>query len=252
MIKALYFLFVLSGAAGLIYESIWTRYLGLFVGHSAYAQIIVLVIFLGGMSLGAYLISRWSERLQRTPVRLRGGRVRRRLHRALLSRHLPAVTGWAYQPVYPCAGRLLVLAVAKWVIAGSLILPQSMLLGMTFPLMSAGVLRLRSRRPGRTLSMLYFSNSLGAAVGCWWRGSTWSSWRDCREHCCLRPCSTSWWRPLRLASSWRLAAPGPAKRERTRQLAASDVARLQGTRQTSRSSACCCYRAGYGGRLLPL
>jgi len=53
MIKALYFLFVLSGAAGLIYESIWTRYLGLFVGHGAYAQIIVLVIFLGGMSLGA-------------------------------------------------------------------------------------------------------------------------------------------------------------------------------------------------------
>ena len=53
MIKALYFLFVLSGAAGLIYESIWTRYLGLFVGHDAYAQIIVLVIFLGGMSLGA-------------------------------------------------------------------------------------------------------------------------------------------------------------------------------------------------------
>ena len=30
--------FVLSGAAGLVYESIWTRYLGLFVGHSAYAQ----------------------------------------------------------------------------------------------------------------------------------------------------------------------------------------------------------------------
>ena len=63
MIKALYFLFVLSGAAGLIYESIWTRYLGLFVGHGAYAQIIVLVIFLGGMSLGAVLISRRSERL---------------------------------------------------------------------------------------------------------------------------------------------------------------------------------------------
>ena len=39
-------LFVLSGAAGLIYESIWSRYLGLFVGHSAYAQVIVLVIFL--------------------------------------------------------------------------------------------------------------------------------------------------------------------------------------------------------------
>ena len=53
MIRALYLLFVLSGAAGLIYESIWTRYLGLFVGHGAYAQIIVLAIFLGGMSVGA-------------------------------------------------------------------------------------------------------------------------------------------------------------------------------------------------------
>jgi spermidine synthase len=57
------------------------------------------------------------------------------------------------------------LTVAKWSIAGLLILPQSVLLGMTFPLMSAGVLRLRSRKPGRTLSLLYCSNSLGAAVG---------------------------------------------------------------------------------------
>src|SRR5512146_2818262 len=55
--------FVVSGAAGLIYESIWTRYLGLFVGHSAYAQVIVLVIFLGGMSLGAIVVGERSARL---------------------------------------------------------------------------------------------------------------------------------------------------------------------------------------------
>ena len=53
MTRLLALIFVLSGAAGLIYESIWSRYLGLFVGHSAYAQVIVLVIFLGGMSAGA-------------------------------------------------------------------------------------------------------------------------------------------------------------------------------------------------------
>ena len=58
MIRLLCFLFVLSGAAGLVYESIWTRYLGLFVGHDAYAQIVVLVIFLGGMSLGAMAVGR--------------------------------------------------------------------------------------------------------------------------------------------------------------------------------------------------
>ena len=55
--------FVLSGAAGLIYESIWSRYLGLLVGHSAYAQVIVLVIFLGGMSAGATIAARRSSRV---------------------------------------------------------------------------------------------------------------------------------------------------------------------------------------------
>src|SRR5512146_325022 len=57
--------FVLSGAAGLIYESIWARYLGLFVGHSAYAQILVLAVFLGGMALGAALVGRRAESIQR-------------------------------------------------------------------------------------------------------------------------------------------------------------------------------------------
>src|SRR5258706_5902467 len=62
-------LFFLSGAAGLIYESIWTRYLGLLVGHTAYAQVIVLVIFMGGMAAGALAVGRRSERLRR-PLRL--------------------------------------------------------------------------------------------------------------------------------------------------------------------------------------
>src|SRR5205814_7279134 len=64
MIALLTLVFVVSGAAGLIYESIWSRYLSLLVGHSAYAQIIVLVIFLGGMSLGALVVGQRSERLR--------------------------------------------------------------------------------------------------------------------------------------------------------------------------------------------
>src|SRR5258705_12247089 len=63
MLLLLCVVFVLSGAAGLVYESIWTRYLGLFVGHSAYAQVIVLVIYLGGMSLGAFAVARRAERV---------------------------------------------------------------------------------------------------------------------------------------------------------------------------------------------
>src|SRR3954468_15025512 len=65
---ALALLFILSGAAGLIYESVWGRYISLLVGHSAYAQVIVLVIFLGGMAIGSLVVGRWSERIQ-SPLR---------------------------------------------------------------------------------------------------------------------------------------------------------------------------------------
>jgi spermidine synthase len=53
----------------------------------------------------------------------------------------------------------------KWLLAAALILPQSVLLGMTFPLMTNGVLAHMPQRPGYVLAMLYFTNSLGAAAG---------------------------------------------------------------------------------------
>src|SRR6187401_1348413 len=101
MIALLYAVFILSGAAGLIYESIWTRYLGLFVGHDAYAQIIVLVIFLGGMSVGAIAISRWSERLKQplygyVVIEFAVGIIGLFFHEIF-----QGVTGWAYLSVYP-------------------------------------------------------------------------------------------------------------------------------------------------------
>src|SRR6267143_6127055 len=58
----LFALFAASGFAGLIYESIWTHYLQLFLGHAAYAQTLVLAIFMGGMALGSWLASRWSRK----------------------------------------------------------------------------------------------------------------------------------------------------------------------------------------------
>ena len=60
---AFYLLFVASGFAGLIYESIWTHYLKLFLGHAAYAQSLVLAVFMGGMAIGAALCARRSARI---------------------------------------------------------------------------------------------------------------------------------------------------------------------------------------------
>src|SRR5512133_2759921 len=55
-------LFAISGFSGLIYESIWTHYLKLFLGHAAYAQTLVLAIFMGGMAFGSWMCSRYSVR----------------------------------------------------------------------------------------------------------------------------------------------------------------------------------------------
>src|SRR5258707_11587089 len=56
-----FLLFTVSGFAGLIYESIWSHYLKLFLGHAAYAQTLVLALFMGGMAIGSWLCSRWSQ-----------------------------------------------------------------------------------------------------------------------------------------------------------------------------------------------
>ena len=164
--------FILSGAAGLIYESIWSRYLGLFVGHSAYAQVIVLVIFLGGMSVGATVAGRRSETTARplvwyAVIELAVGLIGLAFHDLF-----GWVSGLAYDTIFPAlAGGPLLVAV-KWTLAALLILPQSVLLGATFPLMSAGLIRRLARghadpaaASGRVLGVLYFANSLGAAGG---------------------------------------------------------------------------------------
>ncbi|HET6279211.1 MAG TPA: spermidine synthase, partial [Candidatus Polarisedimenticolia bacterium] len=75
------------------------------------------------------------------------------------------VTGWAYDSLFPALGSGFAVGAAKWGLAGLLILPQSILLGATFPLMSAGIIRRAPERPGSVLSILYFTNSLGAAAG---------------------------------------------------------------------------------------
>jgi predicted membrane-bound spermidine synthase len=166
MVPLLLFVFMLSGAAGLFYESVWSRYLSLFVGHSAYAQVITLVLFLGGMAVGAMLVARRTERI-RDPlyayaiIELVIGVIGMLFHDAI---YLP-VTSWAYASVFPALAGGAGLTAVKWMLAGALILPQSILLGATFPLMSAGVLRRVPREPGRVLSLLYFANSFGAAVG---------------------------------------------------------------------------------------
>jgi spermidine synthase len=158
-------IFVVSGFTGLIYESIWSHYLKLFLGHAAYAQSLVLAIFMGGMAIGSWVVARFSIR------------IRRLLLAYALIEGLIGVLGLVFHPLFIAASDFSFAAAIpalpsagwiqayKWSLAALLILPQSVLLGMTFPLISGSIIRRWPERPGETLAALYFTNSLGAAVG---------------------------------------------------------------------------------------
>ena len=158
-------LFVLSGFAGLIYQSIWSHYLGLFLGHAAYAQALVLAIFMGGMAAGAGMVARAGLRWRNLVrgyawVELLIGGLGLVFHWLFVG-----VLGLSYELIIPALGSSWLVESYKWLLAALLILPQTILLGMTFPLMSGGIIRRYPGRDGHVLGGLYFANSIGAALG---------------------------------------------------------------------------------------
>jgi spermidine synthase len=163
--RMFFVLFTVSGFSGLIYESIWSHYLKLFLGHAAYAQTLVLAIFMGGMAIGSWWVAARSTRVKNL---LLGYAIVEGVIGFLGLTFHPLsriATEWTFASVLPTLASPLPIQLFKWTLAGLLILPQSILLGMTFPLMSGAIVRRFPKRSGETLAMLYFTNSFGAAAG---------------------------------------------------------------------------------------
>ena len=119
-------LFFLSGFSGLIYESVWTHYVKLFLGHAAYAQTLVLVIFVGGLAVGSWLCSRFTERIAR-PLRwyaiVEGviGVMALVFHGVFV-----AATAWGYDTLLPATcGADSTVCVSQWALSALLLAPPS-------------------------------------------------------------------------------------------------------------------------------
>ena len=150
MRAALIFVFAMSGFAGLIYESVWSHYLRMLVGAAAYAQSLVLAVFMGGMALGAWWASRRSVRwanLLRTyaVVEVALGLLGLAFHPVFVG-----VEGVLFGDGFAGAVSPAMATGFRWTAATLLILPQSFLLGMTFPLMAGGFVRRFPARPWRS------------------------------------------------------------------------------------------------------
>ena len=162
----LFVLFFVSGFSGLIYESVWSHYVKLFLGHAAYAQTLVLVVFIGGLALGSWLCARWAAGIA-NPLRAYAlieaavGLAALVFHPAFVS-----TVDWGYGTLLPATcDPSSAFCASQWALSASMLAPQSILLGATFPLMSSAVIRLREGQPGHDIATLYFLNSLGAVLG---------------------------------------------------------------------------------------
>ncbi len=164
-LTAFFLIFTLSGFSGLIYESIWTHYLKLFLGHAAYAQTLVLAIFMGGLTIGSWLCSRYSVRWKNLLIGYAVAEGAVGLFALVFHNTFDQAVQISYARIIPPLHQVAIVNAYKWTLSTLMILPQSILLGMTFPLMSSGIIRFSPQNPGRTISLLYFTNSLGAAIG---------------------------------------------------------------------------------------
>ena len=166
------FCLFISGAAGLVYEIVWARYLALFLGHTSYAVVAVLVAFMGGLALGNIWLGTRADRSPR-PLAFYGWLEIGIGVYALIfpfyfdfchARYVGLAHRWE-----PGSGGLLVL---KFAFSLLTILLPAILMGGTLPVLTRLVTRSLGELRGR-VAALYFINSAGAVAGCvladfWW------------------------------------------------------------------------------------
>ncbi len=164
MIFALCALFFLSGAAGLLFETLWFHQAALAFGSSVAASSIVLASFMGGLALGNAVAARHAERLRRPLVAYAVLEMSIGAIGLLLVIALPAAAPGIATLLRPLVAAPAALQAARLVTGFALLLWPAAAMGATLPVL---VVALRARDPvfGRALGRLYGWNTLGAVAG---------------------------------------------------------------------------------------
>jgi spermidine synthase len=157
-------LFVASGAAGLIYQVVWSRELVLVFGNTTQAVATIVTAFMAGLGFGSLVGGRLAD-TSRRPLRLYGVV---ELAVAAVAAALPfAFSGLAelYRGVWPSLvehpGQL---AGVRFALALAAVAPATFLMGMTLPLLTRYLVRTLDEA-GARLGELYAANTAGAMAG---------------------------------------------------------------------------------------
>ena len=162
MFGVLAILFFLSGASALIYQVLWLRMLALVLGVTVYAASTVLASFMAGLAIGSAVAGRIADRVRR-PLAWFGAAELLIAATAVSSPFALDLIGSLY--VSLAAGRTApALAVARIVCSALVLLPPTILMGATLPLVLRSSL-VRTPAIGERISLLYGINTCGAIAG---------------------------------------------------------------------------------------
>ncbi len=153
---------LLSGWASLVYQIVWTRLLGLAFGTTTEAIGAVLAVFFAGLAGGGWIAARALPRVRR-PLRLYAlleiGIGAFALASLPCLRELDELYAWIGTQHGPG-----VLAAIRVAAAAAVLLPPTLAMGATLPVVAAGMLT-SSASLGRGSALLYAGNTAGAVLG---------------------------------------------------------------------------------------
>src|SRR5258708_5607567 len=163
-LAGLQFCFFLSGAAGLVYQVVWTKSLGQLFGYSAYAVATVLAVFMGGMAVGSALFAKWRP-AKKTGIALYAWMEFGIAVSALLSLPGLAIVRQFYLMSYQYVGSSATLLIAIRLIGAALVLGiPTILMGGTLPVLLGSIVR-EAGTLGVRAGRFYAVNTLGALAG---------------------------------------------------------------------------------------
>jgi spermidine synthase len=153
----------ISGLAGLIYQVLWVKQLGLLFGNTAQAAAATLAAFFLGLGAGSWCWGRRSSSMQR-PLRLVAGLELGIAACALAYFAVLAGIHAGYPAIYGALSGSSWLVGVNFLLSLALVFPASFFMGGTVPAMAQVVVR-ELNRFGQLSALLYGLNTLGAAAG---------------------------------------------------------------------------------------
>lgn len=159
-------LFLFSGLVGLGYQILWSKYLLDFIGVSAYSYATVLASFMAGLAIGSKYIGKLADR-SKIPLRMYAYlELSIGVYAILYPRLMHFVSGayghWVAFTPSEAGGTYGLFA--KIVVSGLLLLPPTILMGGTYPVLLRHVTN-SLETLGRKASQLYAINAAGAVLG---------------------------------------------------------------------------------------